>query len=220
MGSERKDNLVRYFGPAERRAHRRAWWRNAALLAAGFCLLTLADVPLTRLLFISDREPIQNSDLYRLLRVTGTLWVWFLLGWILRRHDRVWDRAGSLFLAPVIAGFCCESLKLIIARERPTIDTETLRQGGYSFRGLFSGFSEAANLGFPSSHAAVAFAGCVCLAAWMPRAKWILVLLAIGCGLVRVVIGAHYPTDVYVGALIGWGWARFFEPVARPRRYG
>ncbi|MCC5822834.1 MAG: phosphatase PAP2 family protein [Phycisphaerales bacterium] len=220
MGSERKDRLVRYYGPAERRAHRRAWWRNAGLLLAGFVVLTLLDVPLVYLFYIEDREPLQNSDLYRLVRVVGTLWLWLLVMWIVRRHDRVWDRAGSLFFAPIIAGLSCEGLKLVIARERPVLDTETLRSGWYAFRPLFSGFSDASNLGFPSSHAAVAFAGCMCLAAWMPRAKWIFIGLAVSCGVARMLIGAHYATDIYVGALIGWGWARFFEPVERPRRYG
>lgn len=220
MGSERKDKLVRYYSPAERRAHRRAWWRNAGLILIGFVALTALDVPLAHALFVEDREPMQNSDLYRLVRVTGTLWLWLLLMWIVRRHDRVWDRAGSLFFAPIIAGLSSEGLKLVIARERPVLDTETLRSGWYVFRPLFSGFSDASNLGFPSSHAAVAFAGCMCLAAWMPRAKWIFIGLAVSCAVARMLIGAHYATDVYLGALIGWGWARFFEPVERPRRYG
>ncbi len=220
MGSERKDKLVRYESPRERRAHRRAWLRRAALLAGVFVLLTLLDPFLARLLFVRDREPFQNADLYRLVRITGSLWTWLLVMWIVRRHDRVWDRAGSLFFAPILAGLCSEGLKLVVARERPVVDTETLRSGWYAFRPLFSGFSDASNLGFPSSHVAVAFAGCMCLAAWMPRAKWIFIALATGCAVARMMIGAHYATDAFAGALIGWGWARFFEPLAKPRRYG
>lgn len=220
MGSERKDNLMRYRAPAERRAHRRAAWRIAVLLVLAFALLTLLDPWLARVLFVEDRRPLQNSDLDRLLRVVGTLWVWMLLMWIVRLHDRVWDRAGSLFFAPIVAGLCAEGLKLVIARERPTADIETLPTGGYAFRGLMTGFSDATNLGFPSSHAAVAFAGCLTLAAWMPRARWVFFALAVGCGAGRMMIGAHYATDVFVGALIGWAWARFFEPVALVRRYG
>jgi membrane-associated phospholipid phosphatase len=221
MGSERKDALLRYYSPDERRAHRRAWWRGLGWIVLGFAGLTLLDPLLMRLVFIEDRAVLQNTDLYRLVRITGTLWTWLILMWILRLHDRVWDRAGSLFFAPIIAGLCCEGLKLIVARERPVLESEhALRGGWYAFRGLGSGFADASNLGFPSSHAAVAFAGCMVLAAWMPRARWVLFGLAGACAGVRVAIGAHYPTDVYAGALIGWGWARFFEPVARRRRYG
>lgn len=220
MGSERKDKLVRYYSPAEKRAHRRARLRLAALLVGGFVLLTLLDLPLTYVFFVSDRESIQNSDLYRMVRVLGSIGFWLLVMWIVYRHDRVWDRAGSLFFAPILAGLTAEGVKLTIARERPVTDTTTLRDGWYVFRPLFSGFSNAENLGFPSSHAAVAFAGCMCLAVWIPRAKWIFILLACACAFMRLVIGAHYATDLYVGALIGWAWARFFEPAEKPVRYG
>lgn len=219
MGSQRKDKLVRYYSPHEKRAHRRARFRMAVLLVAGFVILTVLDIPLTYALFVSDREPIQNSDLYRVVRVVGSLWLWLLIMWIVYRYDRVWDRAGSLFFAPILAGLTAEALKLIIARERPVTDPTTLRDGWYSFRPLFSGFSDATNLGLPSSHAAVAFAGCMCLAAWMPRAKWIFILLASACAVMRLVQGAHYATDIYLGALIGWAWARFFEPIEKPVRY-
>ena len=219
MGSERKDKLVRYRSPAERRARRRAHLRIAALLTLGFLLLTPFDPFLARLLFNEDRAPVQNTELYRLFRVVGTLWCWFLLTIILRLHDRVWDRAGSLFFAPLLAGLTAETLKLVIARERPTAQVGVLREGWYSFRGLFAGFQEGANLALPSSHAAVAFAGCLCLAAWMPHARWALIAVALACGLTRMLIGAHYATDIYLGAVIGWLWARFFEPLEPPRRY-
>lgn len=220
MGSERKDNLMRYRGPQERRAHRRAGWRIAGLLATVFIVLTVLDPWIARAVLVEDRAHFQESDLYRLVRVMGTLWLWLLLMWIVRLYDGAWDRAGSLFFAPILAGLCAEALKLVFARERPMIDTETMRAGGYAFRGLMTGFADATNLGFPSSHAAVAFAGCLTLAAWMPRTRWVLFGLAAGCALARMLIGAHYATDVFVGALIGWGWARFFEPVGLARRYG
>lgn len=220
MGSERKDNLIRHRGPAERRAHRRAAWRTAALLALVFVVLTLLDPWLARAVFFEDRRPLQNSDLDRMLRVVGSEWLWLVLMWIARLHDRVWDRAGSLLLGPIIAGLSAEALKLAVARERPTVDFITIRTDGYAFRGPMSGFADATNLGFPSSHAAVAFAGCLILAAWMPRARWVFFALAVGCGVGRMLIGAHYATDIFVGALIGWGCARFFEPVGLKRRYG
>lgn len=222
MHNERKHKLVRYRSPAERRGHRRRRWRIAAVIVIAFAVLTVLDIPLAHILFNADRVHIQDSDLYRMLRVLGSFWTWLIVMWILRRHDREWDRAGSVFFAPLIAGLCSEGLKLVVARERP-VEGDFLRPGWYSFNGLFSGFTEpngGANLGFPSSHVAVAFAGLMVLAAWMPRARLILIALGIGTGLCRMLIGAHYATDVLAGALIGWWWARFFEPVALPRVYG
>lgn len=220
MGSERKDKLARYLGPAQRRQRRRRRWRGALWFLVAFLVLTALDIPLARLVYISDREPIQNSDIDRLLRVVGSFWTWLVIMWIVRRHDRVWDRAGSLFFAPMAAGLSCEGVKLMVARERPALGIDSLRDGWYSFRGLFSGFSDATNLGFPSSHTAVAFAGCMVLGAWMPRARWIFIGLGVGCGLARMVIGAHYATDILVGGAIGWAWARFFEPVEAPEHMG
>jgi undecaprenyl-diphosphatase len=55
----------------------------------------------------------------------------------------------------------------------------------------------------PSSHALVAFAGAAALARLFPRATPIWYALAVGCGITRLLSGAHFLSDVVVGALIG-----------------
>lgn len=56
---------------------------------------------------------------------------------------------------------------------------------------------------FPSGHAATAFAAAIILAARFPRWRWPLLGLATLIALSRVVLGAHWPSDIAAGALIG-----------------
>jgi len=67
---------------------------------------------------------------------------------------------------------------------------------------------------FPSGHTATAFvaAGCIvlCLQPGLRRTVGVaIIVLAAGIGYTRVVVGAHWPIDVFVGAAGGWLCAAF-----------
>lgn len=107
-------------------------------------------------------------------------------------------------LSAAISGISAEVLKLVVARERPAVLGD-IQPGWYHFRGIFCGFIDGAkNLGFPSSHAAVAFGGCLMFAYFVRDVRWWMVLLAIGCGVTRMLTGAHFASDIYGAAIIGW----------------
>jgi membrane-associated phospholipid phosphatase len=63
-------------------------------------------------------------------------------------------------------------------------------------------------------------------AAWMlsylfPRARWVWITLAAGCGLSRVLAQAHFVSDVVVAALAAfatttWLWRRYGPTSAAP----
>ena len=55
----------------------------------------------------------------------------------------------------------------------------------------------------PSGHATATFAGLVMLGLLAPKIKWATWTLAIVVGASRVAYGAHWPTDVLLGAFIG-----------------
>lgn len=205
-----------YLSPFERRNRTRRRLRAACLFTLALIVLTLLDPFIARAVWIPDRDGLDSKDFYATARTIGALWIWIAITLVVYLHDRVWDRAGSVFLATVIAGLVAEGVKRAIPRDRPISGGE-IAEGWHHWRMPFSGFVNDSNLGFPSSHAAVAFAGCLVLAAFMPRARYLLWGLAIACGVSRMVTGAHYASDILVGAAIGWWWARFFEPPAKDR---
>jgi len=100
---------------------------------------------------------------------------------------------SSVLCAVVTTGV----LKFFVGRMRPVF-----------FDGLgvtgFNPFSfEWAFNSMPSGHAAATFAGLVMLGMLTPQWKPLTWTVAIIVGISRVYIGAHWPTDVLVGAFIG-----------------
>lgn len=146
----------------------------------------------------------------------GRLWIWILLAivllgrdWIKPDTDKVRDgmrRAVFIFACPAAAGLAAEVLKVITRRMRPEH-----ADGFYRFKGLSEGatsvfspaFWEGKGLGMASSHAAVAFAGALAAGMLWPRARWWLVGLALITCVSRIAVGAHFVSDVYVGATLG-----------------
>lgn len=196
-----------YLSPREKKRRRAKRVRTGVFAAAGFLLFTLLDYPLLHLLYHEPLQHIEYHDWYRLLRIMGYMGTWFIVGAVYIAHDRNQHRGLAIIFSALLAGALAELLKLIVARERPIHNGE-IQPGLYHFRGLFSGFSDGSNLGFPSSHAAVAFGGCLMLACFLPKAQTLLFCLALGCGLTRMLSGAHFATDVLGGALLGWASAR------------
>ena len=192
--------------------------RVAAFLATAVVSMLLAS--------LADRwayDRLWQADVYdhdwaRLLRVMGFLPTWLAAAYALWLHERVADgvrarrRALSLAFAPAIAGAGAEVLKLVIRRERPEAHA-----GGYGLRAWSDHTFSTAGLAMPSSHTMVAFGAAAALCRLYPRAKWVWISLAIGCGVTRVIARAHFASDVVLGAAAGWGVGVFVaRKVARP----
>lgn len=151
-------------------------------------------------------QRVYERDWGRLLRVIGYLPLWMLAAAALvlqdggepsRRPTR-WRRGGLLLASPVLGGIAAEVLKLLLRRERPR-----LTGGAYEFRAFTEDPLHAGGLGLPSSHALVAFAGAAMLAHLFPRATPVWYLLAIGCGVTRVMSRQHFLSDVVLAAILG-----------------
>lgn len=88
-----------------------------------------------------------------------------------------------------------EALKLVVDEERPC----------RALRGV-EAIAECPRTGdwsFPSNHATLAAALAVGLAMLWPRLATLTLSLAGAAGLLRVLVGVHYPHDVLAGAILG-----------------
>jgi undecaprenyl-diphosphatase len=151
-----------------------------------------------------QKPNVYDQDWGRALRSVGYWPLWMVLSlalWLVdRKRGQGNRRAAYLAGSITVAGILGELLKLIVRRERPGT-----HDGIYGFRAFTDHLFSSRNFGMPSSHAVIAFSGAAALSVLFPEATCVWYALAIGCGVTRVLSGAHYVSDVVAGAAIGIG---------------
>ena len=106
-------------------------------------------------------------------------------------------RAGFLFAAIAVPSLFATIIKRLIGRARPFVGNE-------ADPFLYLPVSwPAAYASMPSGHAATAFAAAVAVALVWPRLRWPMLVYAVIIAASRVVLDAHYLSDVIVGAFVG-----------------
>ncbi len=193
----------------------------AFIAFAGFAILTPLDPYLWRIIKVDNVPRLIERDIYQVFRQVGHLATWLILAiaaFLLLGHSRHrlrgWFRPGlALILSPLVAGAFSELLKRLIGRLRPGIADDS---GLYVFKPLFSAFTDDSNLGIPSSHATVAFAGAFILTRLYPTLGTLILPLALGCALTRLLTGAHYATDVWAGICIAYASADLIHRLVAP----
>jgi undecaprenyl-diphosphatase len=123
----------------------------------------------------------------------------------------IWDdkREPGKFLAVLLVslGGILMSLlaKLLVERSRPyDYFYDAIARGEVVMNNIFS---TVVSNSFPSSHSALAFAVATALVGVYGRRLWFVYLVAGWLSLTRVYVGAHFPSDVLAGAIIGTGGA-------------
>lgn len=119
---------------------------------------------------------------------------------------------GYLLTSIALSGLIANLLKRAIGRARPVHYDEL---GAF----FFSPFHGRASFeSFPSGHATTIGAFFVALSLLFPRYRIIFLALALWLGMTRVMVGAHYPSDVIAGLALG-GWFSFMTAIVYSR-YG
>jgi undecaprenyl-diphosphatase len=129
----------------------------------------------------------------------GDGWAWYALMAVLAATQGVYGVRAALAmgLASLVGVGVYKLLKVRLVRERPYITHLDIRVG----------CAPLDRYSFPSGHTLHAVLFTTVAIAWFPALAAVLVPLALLIAISRVVLGLHYPTDVLVGAMIGWGLA-------------
>ena len=153
---------------------------------------------------VTAAELLESHAWYQFLYILGTVWPWLIVAAALvfvdigadaGRARRGVRRAVFLVVSVLLSGGAAEVAKLVFRRLRPD-----QTDGWYRFRPWTEDFWSASNLGLPSSHAAVAFGAAFALCRVFPRAAPAFLAAGVGCSLSRLLAGAHFLSDVFVGA--------------------
>ncbi|HEV2955358.1 MAG TPA: phosphatase PAP2 family protein [Xanthobacteraceae bacterium] len=120
-------------------------------------------------------------------------------------------RLEFVFVAIALPGLAVSVVKRLIGRVRPSV------VGPFAYV-PFSWRPDYASM--PSGHATTAFAVAVALGALWPRARPLLWLYAVVIAASRIIIAAHYPSDVIAGACVGGFAALIIRNYFAARRLG
>jgi membrane-associated phospholipid phosphatase len=206
--------------PAAKRLTDHPAARFVLLLAAG-ALVLVALPAIDRWTWIHVRmDGVYNKDWGRLFRVAGFAPTWLLGALILglARSGRAvrdgWRRvllpSGLLVAAIAVAGAIGEVVKLVVRRGRPGA-----ADAAYTYLPWEGHWSTGA-IGFPSTHAIVAFAAAFALARIAPRTGPVWLAIAAGCALTRLLDGKHFFSDVLAAAVLAWGTVALLGDIMTP----
>ncbi|WP_146119236.1 phosphatase PAP2 family protein [Blastopirellula marina] len=192
---------------------RRVYYLSAALFLLGFALLPIDHAVGANFVTPGEFAWKIEGDLRTLLLLSeafahGTGVVVIVIAFaVLDRQHR------SLFYVPLLTalggGMAANILKVsLLARIRPH-SFDFSQPIGDTFYAALPLFNSAAwdHLGqhsyqsWPSAHSATAAALAVSLTMIYPHGRWLFVGLTLLAGMQRVMVGAHFPSDVV------WGWA-------------
>lgn len=120
-----------------------------------------------------------------------------LLYMLIRNRKQFFWMALAIFLGTIIIGMINTTTWHFFFRERPFTHLQVPVEE--SIKKELSSWPS-----FPSGHVRETALYGTIIASYIPQLKWVMILLTAFIGFDRLYIGAHYPTDVIAGAIIGY----------------
>ncbi|HEU5243042.1 MAG TPA: phosphatase PAP2 family protein [Gaiellaceae bacterium] len=131
---------------------------------------------------------VEKVSIPLMVVMTAALWFFSRPG-----GDRKWKLAcGSAFASAALAYLVAFVIHHVWARPRP-----------YATHHIAHPWSNTTDASFPSDHASVSYAIAFAVLAFDPIAGAIFIVVATIIAVGRLFIGAHYPSDVVMGLVIG-----------------
>lgn len=159
------------------------------------------DQPAARFCSTIDGEITYISELITRLGLSTPYLVAALAGFIyfkfIKKNEIAANAAVFLFLAVALAGTANDLIKILVGRSRPGL---LLDKDIYGFQPFTNQYYYAS---FPSGHANTIGALCYGLYRVSGRFEWALLTIALAVMASRVILGAHFPSDVLFGAYLG-----------------
>lgn len=190
--------------------------RASLVVVALACLAAIANIDKPVALFVHDWLDEDARTVFHLTSKIGEGYVWYgagvaaLLAAVLGRSlcrlaatEALWwriQRAALFFLsAHLLASALVPVIKVLFGRKRPRF---LFNQDFYGFAPFTFRFGEVC---FPSGHTQTIVTALVALAFILPDRRVVLPMagLALLVGASRILVGAHYVSDVLMGAYVG-----------------
>ncbi len=181
--------------------NRRAWALSTGVILVIAISYLFIDLPVARFFHAQSQETRNVFEWITKAGVSTTYLVvsfglFIFFRWI-RRNRLHADRTLLFFSSIALSGIVANIIKFLVGRLRPKMFFE---RGLYGFEPFHIGYEFNS---FPSGHATTVFAIATTCSIFWPKYRIPLYLFAMIVAISRLVLTAHYLSDVLAGACIG-----------------